>query len=49
MLLREFDFERFENKGSSSLFSIMEFQAFFDEHISRVTTDLVEKYNMIGD
>jgi dynein heavy chain len=43
-LLREFDFEQKKDQ----LYNPMEFLAHFDEHMRRVVSENVEKYNMIG-
>ncbi len=45
VVLRPYDFEA----RKDSFQSVMEFYNYFDEHLNRVVSELVDKYNIIGE
>ena len=46
-ILRDFDFEAKKDQ-KETLYNPMEFLSHFDEHMKRIVSEIVEKYNMIG-
>jgi dynein heavy chain, axonemal len=51
-IFKDYDFETRKDPNSSSVLNIpiaTEFMTYFDEHMGKVVSECVEKYNMIGD